>query len=488
MASPPEVYSALLSSGPGPGSLLAAAGAWNSLSTEYTAAADELSAAVAAAQAIWEGPGATSYAAAHVPYVAWLTHAAVGAAAAAAQHETAAGAYTAALAAMPTLAELAANHATHAALTATNFFGINTIPIALNEADYARMWTQAATTMTVYQAVSAAAVTAVPSTPPAPTVLKSSNPASAADILDDISNDWTNFVQTIMDTLFGIQAPPELDSSSTFFPGVMNFLQYPSPALLGALVVAATYEVAFDTLWSSPAALLSTPFLPFAGVAGLVGLVGLAAIRPPGQPATPDSQIPESAPTQTRPAVGAAAAVATPGSVMPTPMGAPTPASAPPSAPAPAPATPATGFGYLVPGGGPDEEEGPTLIDRGTGLPLPAAAAAAVATSARESSQERSQRRRTSVLRGRSHEYMDLDSDLGAPPGSAPAATAASNQGAGPLGLTGTVSKADGIRPEGLVALADGSDGGPTAPRLPQTWGSDRGAESPGSGEPEGYQ
>lgn len=156
----------------------------------------------------WQGTAATQYVAAHGPYLAWLEQTAINSAVTAAQHVAAAAAYCSALAAMPTPAELAANHAIHGVLIATNFFGINTVPIALNEADYVRMWLQAADTMAAYQAVADAATVAVPSTQPAPPIRAPGGDAADTrldvlssigqlirDILDFIANPYKYFLE-----------------------------------------------------------------------------------------------------------------------------------------------------------------------------------------------------------------------------------------------------------------------------------------------------
>jgi PPE-repeat protein len=514
MAFPPEVHSALLSSGPGPGGLLAASGAWSSLSATYASVAEELSAILAAVQAgAWEGPTAERYVAAHVPYLAWLVRASANSAAEAAQHETAAAAYTAALAAMPTLPELAANHAIHAVLVATNFFGINTIPIALNEADYARMWTQAATTMSTYQAVSTAAVASAPQTDPAPQIVSGHGVKTGADttgaeyggqgnadkgILPIVDNDagdpydlswWINRF---------LEGPETLarDIQLIAHNPAQGFAQLASdiPGLIadeaGHALQAISY---FPQLLAVPPALLAAYAGGFGGVAGLTGLAGIQpeAAAAPAAAAAPMPQTPTMpAATSSTPAVSAAAA-------------APAPSSAPTSAPAPAPTSvPATGAPPPPPAGiegaaYPYLMGGPTVggsmgmsssAQRKASEPDSAAAAAAAAASARE--KQRARRRRRTAMKDhyRGYEFMDLDPDSGAEPDpfADPAklvtSAVASGPGAGPLGFAGTARKEADVPAAGLTTLAGDEFGnGPSLPMVPGTWKPDQ--REPGDGD-----
>lgn len=497
MANPPEVHSALLSAGPGPGPTLAAANAWLRLGEQFAQSAAELDAILADVRGVsWQGTSADCYVAAHLPYLAWLETTAAECAATAALHAAAAGAYTAAVAIMPSAAELALNHATHAALMATNFFGMNTIPLAVNEADYVRMWVQAAETMFAYQSASAAALTAVPTAQPAPEIvgqgsgsrmddMGSGTATSGMDmgpptpptglinqikwmiqqilqqleflikwIFDPSTFTPKQIVQALLHTVWTLvtQLIPDL----ILHPGTGNFflvLVYASMALVHAsqlVMLVMPYLLPLI----APASLL--------GVAGLGSLGALGAIALPSG-ITPAPTVDAFGPPEARavrlatlsaapvagasgPAVHPHASASATGSA----------ATGPPASGAPPPyvVVPAPPFGG---------ELGPQA-DVSTAVAAQASSARRHTDTTTHPAAAGRRKARAKDLAHR-YEYMDLPTD-DAPGPDTPVVK--SPQGAGQLGFTGTI-RADG-KARGLIHRATADLVTDDAPLLPGTW------------------
>ncbi|WP_418005823.1 PPE domain-containing protein [Mycobacterium sp. PDNC021] len=471
MALPPEVHSALLSAGPGPGSLLAAAAQWQQLSAQYQQAAVELTAILGDVQAgAWDGPSAVEYLAAHVPYLAWLEQSAANSALSAAQHETVAAAYSIALAAMPSLAELAANHAVNGVLIATNFFGVNTIPIALNEADYVRMWVQAAETMTGYQAVSQTALAAVPVAQPAPDILKAdvqpqglllNPPTSPGELLSDIAT----FIQQLGTTG---QIEQLLEDFQYFFQQ-LGFS--PATAAVLAFVALWLYDVLWYPYYASYLLLLAPFFAPALSALGALALLNkipLATMAPVPDPVQPVPGT-HTAP-KTDPAIVPAPPISVAGSA---PGSSPAPQAAS-SAPPAAGAAPVVSYAVLGPEP-PAVEAGPKF-DAETPDSAVNPVAAAAAARAVIGAGRRARRARGARSRGHGYrfEYLDMDGAAGEASPQHSAGVSAGGQGAGPIGFSGARS-ASGVAPAGLVERSPAGMNAPV-PLLPNTWNSDGGA------------
>jgi len=161
--------------------MLKASAGWEAMGVDLERQADELGSAMASLKSAWQGPASERAIASYQRMVTWLQYAAQHAHENSRKAAAQAAAHAEALGSTPSLPEIAANHITTAVLAATNFFGINTMPIGACEMDYfGRMWTQAATTMSMYQAATAVNTTFEPLEPP-PSIMSAHAGNAAAE-------------------------------------------------------------------------------------------------------------------------------------------------------------------------------------------------------------------------------------------------------------------------------------------------------------------
>jgi PPE-repeat protein len=248
---PPEINSTRMYAGPGPGSMLTAAAAWQSLADELNSAAASYGSVVSSlTTGPWAGPSAVAMAAAVAPYVTWLGATGEQAEQTAAQASAAAGAYETAFAATVPPAMVAANRSLLALLVATNVLGQNTPAIAATEAHYGEMWAQDAAAMYGYASASATAAQVTPFTTPPQTTNPGGLTAQAAATAQAAGTPAGTDAETLM------SSAPQLISG---MPQTLQGLA--SPQSLAALTSTATDTTSSSSSTSSLSELsaLSTP-------------------------------------------------------------------------------------------------------------------------------------------------------------------------------------------------------------------------------------
>ncbi|OBH48680.1 hypothetical protein A5687_15405 [Mycobacterium mantenii] len=156
---PPEVTSTLIHTGPGAGSLIEAAGAWQQLAVELENSVSTYASTLSSLIECWDGPSAMAMLQSVQPYLLWLRETAQQAAQLATSADAAASAFTAARASIVPPAVVTANRTRLVQLLATNRFGQNTAAIAQTENEYQTMWANNSAAMTRYQASSSQATT-----------------------------------------------------------------------------------------------------------------------------------------------------------------------------------------------------------------------------------------------------------------------------------------------------------------------------------------
>ncbi len=230
-ALPPEINSGRIYAGPGSGSMMAAATAWDALASELATAASGYSSVIdELTGGPWVGPSSAQMLASVVPYVSWLSTSAAQAEESASQARAAAAAFeTAFMLTVPPPA-IVANRTLLMALVATNFFGQNTPAIMLTEAQYVEMWAQDAAAMYGYAAASATATVLSPYHQPPNTTTPQGPLQQAAAVAEAAAQPAGNSGHTAAATSSQLTSaatvPQVLQQLSTYWPFSMLQSQF----------------------------------------------------------------------------------------------------------------------------------------------------------------------------------------------------------------------------------------------------------------------
>ncbi len=264
---PPEVSSAMIYAGPGSGSMMAAASAWNGIAAELNSAAlgyDQIITQLAGEE--WLGPASASMASAAQPYVQWMTTTAGQAEEAAAQAQNAAAAYETVLASVVPPPMIALNRTELSQAMATNILGQNNGIISQLEAQYQEFWAQNAAAMYSYAGQSAAAAKVTPyqnaptvANPAAATVTQSAAPAAS------IQQTLQSYLTQIQSSLGSLATPGSTVSAVNQF-GTNNPLTEVWFLLTGQTVLPSNIGTALSGYNNYSSFFYNTEGLPYFSV------------------------------------------------------------------------------------------------------------------------------------------------------------------------------------------------------------------------------
>ncbi|WP_067970732.1 PPE family protein [Mycolicibacter icosiumassiliensis] len=211
---PPEVTSSQIYSGPGSGSMMAAASAWDGLASQLNLFAGGYASMISALEGdAWSGPAANAMVAAAVPYIDWVKTTAGQAEQVANQARTAATAFETAHASVVPPALVAANRAQLSNLLATNVFGQNAPQIAATDAQYAQMWAQNTQAMYGYAGSSLSATRLSTFTQPPETSNPTAQPSQAVATAAQSAGAGASHANSLSQLLSSV--PQQLSTAAT---------------------------------------------------------------------------------------------------------------------------------------------------------------------------------------------------------------------------------------------------------------------------------